>query len=574
MRPWPLGLLCLVGGQEPACSCCSSCGCACAASCAGYRAPGCAGAPDCLESSVWGNSRYTEEEWCGQPRVRELTACRCCGECGCPCANRCPGYKAFGCAGASNCEISAVGQNDRYTEQEWCGLGLPHDAPAEEPEEVMARARLALRSTLASMVWPSGWSPVRERERARSKTEPTKAAESKRPAEKEPSMRSEPAAAEELRHQPIHFPGGDPLAKLAPSPPEAAKPTPQPKKKKPEAWATILELAKMRESLPGLARALWDSPGALEALKEEVEAIYPRLSQPEEVTASAASRVCNAMSLLQHLASDQATNVLFLDAQFHLLVYPFLSTSHTERPFEYLRLTALGVIGALLKANSGSVRPLLETDLLRLCLNSLEAHASELSKVVAAFILQQLLLDDHGLDLICSSQDSLSKVTDALSAVVETLVQAPSIRLLKPGPEWKPLVRCYLCLTEDPRGKRRVKEFLPEGLRKAPESVLGLAAPPEQLQKPGPVTVFGAARPGPVTLLAPAPRPAPEQPVALPAAPVVPAVPVPAVQPAPAVMDWICEVCMRKFSSEEALRRHEQLSELHKQNLEKLGLAA
>mmetsp|Transcript_1713 Transcript_1713/g.3502 ORF Transcript_1713/g.3502 Transcript_1713/m.3502 type:complete len:281 (-) Transcript_1713:49-891(-) len=226
--------------------------------------------------------------------------------------------------------------------------------------------------------------------------------------------------------------------------------------------ATILELAKMRESLPGLARALWDSPGALEALKEEVEAIYPRLSQPEEVTASAASRVCNAMSLLQHLASDQATNVLFLDAQFHLLVYPFLSTSHTERPFEYLRLTALGVIGALLKANSGSVRPLLETDLLRLCLNSLEAHASELSKVVAAFILQQLLLDDHGLDLICSSQDSLSKVTDALSAVVETLVQAPSIRLLKP------LVRCYLCLTEDPRGKRRVKEFLPEGLRSEP----------------------------------------------------------------------------------------------------------
>ena len=90
----------------------------------------------------------------------------------------------------------------------------------------------------------------------------------------------------------------------------------------------------------------------------------------------------------------------------------------------------------MLKANSGSVRPLLETDLLRLCLNSLEAHASELSKVVAAFILQQLLLDDHGLDLICSSEDSLSKVTDALSAVVETLVQAPSIRLLKPGPEW------------------------------------------------------------------------------------------------------------------------------------------
>ncbi|CAE7227971.1 Cnot9 [Symbiodinium sp. CCMP2456] len=226
--------------------------------------------------------------------------------------------------------------------------------------------------------------------------------------------------------------------------------------------ATVLELATMRESLPGLAQALWDSPGALEALKEEVEAIYPLLSQPEEVTASAANRVCNAMSLLQLLASDQETKVLFLDAQFHLLVYPFLSTSEKERPFEYLRLTALGVIGALLKANSGSVRHLLETDLLRLCLNSLEGQFSLLSKTVAAFILQQLLLDDHGLHCICSSKDSLSKVTDALNAVVETLVQDPSIRLLTP------LVRCYLRLTEDPRGKWRVKESLPAGLRSGP----------------------------------------------------------------------------------------------------------
>ncbi|CAE7813149.1 Cell differentiation protein RCD1-like [Symbiodinium microadriaticum] len=245
--------------------------------------------------------------------------------------------------------------------------------------------------------------------------------------------------------------------------------------------ATVQELAKMRESLPGLAQALWDSPGALEALKEEVEAIYPHLSQPEEVTAPAVNRVCNAMSLLQLLASDQETKVLFLEAQLHLLVYPFLSTSDKERPFEYLRLTALGVIGALLRANSGSVKSLLETDLLRLCLNSLEGQASELSKTVAAFILQQLLLDDHGLHFICSSKASLSKVTDALAAVVEALVQAPSIRLLKP------VVRCYLRLTEDPRGKRRVKEFLPEGLRSEP-SLKQLPASISQSLKEDPVT--------------------------------------------------------------------------------------
>lgn len=38
------------------------------------------------------------------------------------------------------------------------------------------------------------------------------------------------------------------------------------------------------------------------------------------------------------------------------------------------------------------------------------------------------------------------------------------------------------------------------------------------------------------------------------------------------VEEWICEVCMRKFSGEEALRRHEMHSDLHKQNLAKRSL--
>jgi len=43
---------------------------------------------------------------------------------------------------------------------------------------------------------------------------------------------------------------------------------------------------------------------------------------------------------------------------------------------------------------------------------------------------------------------------------------------------------------------------------------------------------------------------------------------------ASAPKDWICEICMRKFPSEEGLRRHEEHSELHKQNLAQLQEAA
>ena len=42
-------------------------------------------------------------------------------------------------------------------------------------------------------------------------------------------------------------------------------------------------------------------------------------------------------------------------AQIPLLLYPFLNTVSADRPFEYLRLTSLGVIGALVKVDDQEV---------------------------------------------------------------------------------------------------------------------------------------------------------------------------------------------------------------------------
>eukprot|EP00928_Gymnodinium_smaydae_P081551 TRINITY_DN6504_c1_g1_i1.p1 TRINITY_DN6504_c1_g1~~TRINITY_DN6504_c1_g1_i1.p1 ORF type:complete len:370 (+),score=55.75 TRINITY_DN6504_c1_g1_i1:344-1453(+) len=73
--------------------------------------------------------------------------------------------------------------------------------------------------------------------------------------------------------------------------------------------------------------------------------------------------------------------------------------------------------------------------------------------------------------------------------------------------------------------------------RRKPEGVLGLAEP----------TGYGQASLGSVTLLKSTASAAAQM---------------------PPEAEWICEVCMRKFSSEEALTRHEQFSDLHKQNLD------
>lgn len=54
------------------------------------------------------------------------------------------------------------------------------------------------------------------------------------------------------------------------------------------------------------------------------------------------------------------------------------------------------------------------------------------------------------------------------------------------------------------------------------------------------------------------------------APPQVPEEEVPAAPAAPALGEWVCEVCMRKFGSQDALQKHEQFSDLHRANMAKL----
>ena len=153
----------------------------------------------------------------------------------------------------------------------------------------------------------------------------------------------------------------------------------------------LLELSKKREHFPDLAPILWNSFGTIAALLQEIVGIYPALSPPQ-LTAHASNRVCNALALLQCVASHPDTRTLFLNAQIPLYLYPFLNTVSKNRPFEYLRLTSLGVIGALVKMDDPDViNFLLTTEIIPLCLRIMET-GSELSKTVATFIVQKMLV--------------------------------------------------------------------------------------------------------------------------------------------------------------------------------------
>nr|CAD7574227.1 unnamed protein product [Timema californicum] len=171
----------------------------------------------------------------------------------------------------------------------------------------------------------------------------------------------------------------------------------------------LLELSKKREVVPDLAPMLWHSFGTIAALLQEIVNIYPAI-YPATLTAHQSNRVCNALALLQCVASHPETRSVFLTAHVPLFLYPFLHTVSKTRPFEYLRLTSLGVIGALVKTDEQEVITfLLTTEIIPLCLRIMES-GSELSKTVATFILQKILLDDSGLSYICQTYDRFSHV--------------------------------------------------------------------------------------------------------------------------------------------------------------------
>ncbi|EDQ84878.1 uncharacterized protein MONBRDRAFT_29867 [Monosiga brevicollis MX1] len=217
-------------------------------------------------------------------------------------------------------------------------------------------------------------------------------------------------------------------------------------------------LSKQRDSWPDLAPVLWFSCGTMAALLLEITSIYPMLSPPA-LTAPASNRVCNALALLQSVASHADTRTRFLNAHIPLYLYPLLNTLNKARSFEYLRLTSLGVIGALVKTNDSEVISfLLNTEIIPLCLRIMES-GSELSRTVATFIVQKILLDDNGLVYICQTYERFSHVALVLSKMVYQLARSPSSRLLKH------VIHCYVRLSANSRAREALRQCLPEPLK-------------------------------------------------------------------------------------------------------------
>ncbi|XP_074363145.1 cell differentiation protein rcd1-like [Apium graveolens] len=223
---------------------------------------------------------------------------------------------------------------------------------------------------------------------------------------------------------------------------------------------------KKQGRIQDLALHIWRSISTVFLLLSEVLSIYKSLT-PEKLTMKDSSKVCDVLVLFECLATHPQTKMQFLNVQIHCYLYPFLETEETSKPFQYLRLMSLGVIGGLLKevgdpSTKVAVHCLLESGLFPLCLKSIE-YGNELSQSTASWIMSRIMMQEQGLQYCCEPANRLCAIMKVFNDVIEKMQDEPSTTVLKN------IIQCYVILSDDPsRGCLLLRSFIPPILTTAP----------------------------------------------------------------------------------------------------------
>ncbi|KAK6918840.1 hypothetical protein RJ641_017262 [Dillenia turbinata] len=217
----------------------------------------------------------------------------------------------------------------------------------------------------------------------------------------------------------------------------------------------LLLLNQRKSERPNMAEFLFEKPGVVATLFQELIVTYFSFSS-ELLTLKQSSRACNALALLQDEKVVKAIinkMVFWIAASLPNYIYPFLGTTSKENPFNFLRLTGLGVLGTLVKYDDEeTVHYLLATGIFPQCLHCMDV-GNELTKTVATFIIERILAHKGGLKYCCTIAERFYSVCKLLGNLVEALAEQPYPRLLKH------VINCYYQMSESPsRGVTRLPD--------------------------------------------------------------------------------------------------------------------
>ncbi|PWA75593.1 CCR4-NOT transcription complex subunit 9 [Artemisia annua] len=176
-----------------------------------------------------------------------------------------------------------------------------------------------------------------------------------------------------------------------------------------------------------MAVLVWNSKNVPFILLQEIMAAYKLLSPPV-LDMKEATRVCNAVALFQAMASHPDTRMEIVKARVPVYIYPFMNTTENRlKHFDYLRLTSLGVIGALVK--------------------------------VAAFVISKILMYEEGQRYCGTFPERFYAISNVLGKALDKYPGKPPMQLLKH------ILTCFKRLTEVSRACDAMSKCYPAKLR-------------------------------------------------------------------------------------------------------------
>ncbi|KAL0863769.1 hypothetical protein Bca101_042887 [Brassica carinata] len=167
----------------------------------------------------------------------------------------------------------------------------------------------------------------------------------------------------------------------------------------------------------------------------------------------------NSSTLSGREATSSVQHSAFVPAEMPHYLFPLMDIDLTDKPLEFLRLGALGVLAHMLKAPidiAAVVRFLMDNGALRYCTKAIETGSTE-SKIVSVFILNKILSTDEGLQYCCILADRFFLIDGLLKKLLVYLSS-----MTNPSPSLFNLIAgCYAKLSQKSRAREGLWRFPP-----------------------------------------------------------------------------------------------------------------
>ena len=193
----------------------------------------------------------------------------------------------------------------------------------------------------------------------------------------------------------------------------------------------IINLSKYSDKNNNLALYLWYSRGTMAVILQEIISVYQYLST-SKLTLEKENVIYCAISLLKCIASNIETRHEFLESKILIFLYPFINNTNKAKPYEYLKLSSLSVINALLTETDNEIISfLIDTEIIPKLLKIMEKGA-ELTRKIACCIVSQIVQDDNGSKYICEAKERYSAIITYMKKMLKNKCNQVTInRILK-----------------------------------------------------------------------------------------------------------------------------------------------